>query len=93
MIGEIESSIPFPLNGRPFISNLYPKGSLNNNSPNCLLPAFGTVTGRNPPHSYRSCMAGYGRLRSQRVKGPFNDHSSNCLLAPFGTSTCRNPPH
>ncbi|GBO16957.1 hypothetical protein AVEN_49616-1 [Araneus ventricosus] len=27
-----------------------PKGSLNDHSPNCPLPAFGTVTGRNPPH-------------------------------------------
>ncbi|GBN10101.1 hypothetical protein AVEN_161692-1 [Araneus ventricosus] len=53
----MDSSTLFPLsfslrvvedvNGRPFISYLYYKP----NSPNCLLLAFGTVTGRNPPTS------------------------------------------
>ncbi|GBL76065.1 hypothetical protein AVEN_234371-1 [Araneus ventricosus] len=30
--------------------------------------SLGTATCRNPPHLYRSCMAGYGRLRSQSVQ-------------------------
>ncbi|GBN43308.1 hypothetical protein AVEN_89928-1 [Araneus ventricosus] len=42
----MDLSVPFHLfswvlgdaNGRPFISYLYPKGSLNDHSPNCLLP-------------------------------------------------------
>ncbi|GBN24149.1 hypothetical protein AVEN_18640-1 [Araneus ventricosus] len=55
-LGGIDSSTPFSLfsslwvvedvNGRPFISYLFPKP----NSSNCLLLAFGRVTGRNPPH-------------------------------------------
>ncbi|GBM65871.1 hypothetical protein AVEN_238809-1 [Araneus ventricosus] len=73
----MDSSAPFLLffslrvvgdiNGRPFISHFSPKGPFNDHSPNCLLPPFETATGRNPLHSYRSCMAGYGRLRSQSV--------------------------
>ncbi|GBN18267.1 hypothetical protein AVEN_187153-1 [Araneus ventricosus] len=42
----MDLSVPFHLfswvvgdvNGRPFISYLYPKGALNNHSPSCLLP-------------------------------------------------------
>ncbi|GBO28432.1 hypothetical protein AVEN_142868-1 [Araneus ventricosus] len=79
----MDSSITFPLfsslqvvgdmNGRPFICHLSTKGTFNDHSPNCLLPSFGTVTSRNPPHEYRSYMAVYGRLRSQSVKGNFLD--------------------
>ncbi|GBO23815.1 hypothetical protein AVEN_257574-1, partial [Araneus ventricosus] len=57
------------VNGWLFFSYLYPKESLNDQSHNCLLPAFGTLTNRNPPLLYRSCTGGYGRLRVQRVKG------------------------
>ncbi|GBN33547.1 hypothetical protein AVEN_121614-1 [Araneus ventricosus] len=74
----MDSSAPFPLfsslrvvgdmNDRPFISYFSLKGPFNDHSPNCLLPPFGTATGRNVLHQYRSCMAGYGRLRSQSVK-------------------------
>ncbi|GBM97773.1 hypothetical protein AVEN_139169-1 [Araneus ventricosus] len=62
-------------NGRPFNSNLSPKGPFNDPSPNCLLHPFGTATDRNPAHWYRSCMTCYGRFRSQIVnsltKRPF----------------------
>ncbi|GBL73453.1 hypothetical protein AVEN_159455-1 [Araneus ventricosus] len=68
----MDSSAPFPLfsslrvvgdmNSRPFISHLSPKGPISDTCPNAFSPSFGTVTGRNPQHWYRSCMAGYGRL-------------------------------
>ncbi|GBM52108.1 hypothetical protein AVEN_29795-1 [Araneus ventricosus] len=57
----MDSSAPFPpfsslqvvddMNGRHFLSYLYPKGSLNDHSSNCLLPAFGIVPAEIHPTS------------------------------------------
>ncbi|GBO31805.1 hypothetical protein AVEN_179652-1 [Araneus ventricosus] len=61
--------------------------------PTAFSPFFGAATGRIPPHWYRSCMAGYGRLRSQSVKigGKSLGASDENSTLPFTITAAHNP--